>query len=545
MSFGASPLGPTPFGSLPGPDGSSAAPFETLLESPDLPRVYVLRARPYDPVAGTTATKLYGQSDVIWRGNAHAPMRLIQALDVQGAIFSGFDGLSGSSVPQFGGIRLAANEEADGTIPEDDLTGYTWDGRVIEVFLGGEDFGVSQFQPVFVGRSLDLVWDDTTYTIVARDPAADLSVPIQSNLYAGTGGNPPYPPEGGSDLQDSPKPLAFGKPRKVTAIPVDTTALIYQVHDGAIKAVDAVYDQGAALTFNADQANLYTAGAPAAGFYDTDLANGLIRLGAPPNGGSVTVDVQGATDDGTTSGTLLETAADLIEHVAKTYGGFAAADLDSSSFSALNTDTSAPLSLYLTGVTSIAEVIDRIATSILGFWTFTRTGLLRVGQVKFRTATRSIAEAEVHRIERLRTALPFWRRTIGYARSWTVQNQGDLAGLGATQSYIDFVRVPYRFESDEDATVPTTRPLAREETIETLLNDSSDAATEATRQLTLTKAQRDLYEVDVARHQWLIRPGDTVELTYPRWGLSGGRDFIVLAVSENTTSALTTLSLWG
>lgn len=547
MLYGTGIYGTTPYARDTFSDQSVAPIFESLFEDPDITRIYVLEAKPWDPGIGATIDRYY--ADRFWRGDIHASVRLVEALDVQGAIFSGFGGLSGSSVPQFGGIRLAAHSENDDTIEEDELSDFYWDGRSIRVMMGGEGFSFNQMEPIFVGKALDLSWDLDTYTVVVRDPAASLQSPIQTTLYEGTGGGAlptgPYPPEGGDDVKATPKPIAYGRPQNCRARVVDAASDVYQVADHALKAVDAVYDKGIALSFKLDRIDVYGT-TPNPGEYITDLSAGLIRLGAPPEGGTITADIQGSTLDGTPTGALLETAADIVKHMVKTYGGFTDADLNLTSFADLNTDTSAPLSIYLESESpSVSAVIDEIMRSVLGFWTFTREGQLRVGQVRFRSPVAATIQAsEIIRMERRRTELPFWRRKIGYGRSWTVQDADALAAT-SPDAHRDFVGNAYRFVSDEDVTVQTARPLAREETIETLLNDEADASTESTRQLALTSANRDHYEAETLRHQWVLRPGDTVNLTFDRWGLSGGRDMIVLSVSENSNTGVTTLALWG
>src|SRR5690606_29502373 len=82
-------------------------------------------------------------------------------------------------------------------------------------------------------------------SIPLRDRQAELEVPLQDDLYAGTGGL-----EGTADLTDKPRPVALGDVRNVPAVLVDPARLIYQVADSEIEAL-TVYDRGIELGTNA------------------------------------------------------------------------------------------------------------------------------------------------------------------------------------------------------------------------------------------------------------------------------------------------------
>lgn len=78
--------------------------------------------------------------------------------------------------------------------------------------------------------------------IKLRDLPQEMAVPVQTTKYAGSGTL-----EGGDDLTGKPKPLCFGKVLNVAPPMVDSTKLIFQVHDGALASLDAVRDRGVAL----------------------------------------------------------------------------------------------------------------------------------------------------------------------------------------------------------------------------------------------------------------------------------------------------------
>jgi hypothetical protein len=100
----------------------------------------------------------------------------------------------------------------------------------------------------------------------------------------------------------------------VTPAQINATNLVYQVHDGAVNAIPAVYDFGYALPTpgtvgpDADYASYAAliAATISNGHYATCKALGLFRLGSTP-AGAVTCDVQG--DSGGTGGYVTDTAS--------------------------------------------------------------------------------------------------------------------------------------------------------------------------------------------------------------------------------------------
>jgi hypothetical protein len=141
-----------------------------------------------------------------------------------------------------------------------------------------------------------------TLRISIRDNAFKLDVPASLNVYGGTGSA-----DGTADMAGKRKPLAFGVVNNITPAQVNPANLTYQVHDGAVNAIPAVYDSGYALSGpDADYAS-YAALAAATitnGHYATAKAVGLFRLGSAPNG-LITCDVQG--DSGGSGGYITTT----------------------------------------------------------------------------------------------------------------------------------------------------------------------------------------------------------------------------------------------
>jgi len=205
---------------------------------------------------------------------------------------------------------------------------YAVDGRPIVVKIGRAGDLYANYLPIFVGKGFDWIISEATVTVTIRDNGYRLVVPAQPNIYGGTGGA-----DGGADLANKRKPRAFGYLLNVSPPLVVPASLIYQINDGPVYAITAVYDRGAALTIGTDYPTYAAllAAATAAGHYDTCLALGYFKLGSVPNG-TVTADVSGDT----TGGDFAFKAAAIVRRlVVGTAGLSDPQDLYSASFQTL------------------------------------------------------------------------------------------------------------------------------------------------------------------------------------------------------------------
>jgi len=204
---------------------------------------------------------------------------------------------------------------------DQELDGYTdiiWNGRSIEVLIGGkyhpnlyDEYNTlfSEFERIFYGTVDGLQWDNGKISFSVYDFGINLERNIQDEFYQGTGTT-----EGGSELEGKPKPICMGRCVNVPPVLVDTTYDVYQVHFRSIEEVEGVRDKGDDLTADGDIVDLVLddvySWTPVSGHYITDLANGLIRLGAPPDG-KVTADIRGDNVGG-----YIETSGDILKRIA-------------------------------------------------------------------------------------------------------------------------------------------------------------------------------------------------------------------------------------
>lgn len=134
-----------------------------------------------------------------------------------------------------------------------------------------------------------------------------------------------------------PIPILYGDWRttagggeKIPAYQTDSTVGTggrFHVAGHCIKAIEAVYKNGASVSFTGDEAN----------------GRFTLNVAYTPATDTITVNCRGATVDATTDGTLLENPALILKDFLKTWLGKADADLDLTAFTLFNTNTTGTL----------------------------------------------------------------------------------------------------------------------------------------------------------------------------------------------------------
>lgn len=518
MIFSSTPFSSVPFSSVVD-DYSVLSLFSGLISNQDADRAYLFDCQPYDPTGASTVD--VGFSDGLKRPilNGRAwPARVGTVLNMEVNLFS--DSWAGSSGRGSNAFGVMTVKIGDGD--HDAILDYLWDGRQVRVLMGADGFDYSEFEPVFVGTAADIEFDERELRIIMRDKAELLNLPIQETVYSGSGGL-----EGGDDIKGQGKPLCYGVRKNITPILVDRANLIYQWHDGSSEACDGAFDGALALTPAAtpDVADI-TVPSVAAGEYVTQLSGGYIKLGAEP-AKALTLDVRGDNTGG-----YVDTAADIGKRVVINHTMYTASDIDLQSISDTNTANSAAVGWYGNSGTP-ADVLSQLMDSIGGSWVFNRSGELVFGVFQFSTSVGTISRNDIKSIQRVRSPIPTWRRQLGYAESCTVQSQQDLVSA-ATDARKDFVSRQFRLAVSESAAIKTRRALSESVEINTLLDDATEAATEAARQQGIFGADRHRYNITAKRQQFKYRAGQTITIDHPRFGFPA--DAVILGIVENTGS---------
>jgi hypothetical protein len=413
------------------------------------------------------------------------------------------------------------------------IQGLAIDGRNISVKIGRPSDPYNNFYTVFSGTASDWSVEEDLVKIFLIDNSYRLGVTLQPNLYGGTGGS-----DGGTDLFGKRKPRAFGYVNNVSPPCVVPASLIYQVHDGSVSAITAVYDRGSVLTFSADYATyaLLAAATIAAGHYGTCLAQGYFRLNTAPTG-TITADVSGDN----TGGVFASTSTDIVRRIVSTTGTVGdPSGLYLPSFISVLAAQPAPIGYWVApdSTNTIADALANIMGAIGGWAGFRRSGLLDVGIVygpSGRIPNAMFDRTDIFEISRdpLPTSLspPPYRQRCAYQHNWTVQT--DIAGsVGATRT--SFLAQADRYSESVNTNVLLNHPFAIDQTpVASYFLNQSDAQAESDRLLALFSKNAALYRFKVGYQPFALDLGDVVNVTYPRWDLTVGKNLQVLEFTED------------
>ena len=234
----------------------------------------------------------------IYDPRVNAPLRIVRTIFSGGNRIGGFISMAGRIEINNNDGALDLYQEQFGVV-----------GRSVIVRMGEVGASYGAFRSIFEGTVNGWSVDESKLVLTIKDKLADLDVPIQSNLYTGTGGL-----EGGADLANKAKPICFGQVFNIPAVLIDSGNLIYQVHDGPIISVDAVFDRGVALD--------KVASPPGVGQFSQDISTGTFTLGGIPTG-TITADVKGSSFPA-----YEDRTGDVIERMLIEYGGLSLSDFD-------------------------------------------------------------------------------------------------------------------------------------------------------------------------------------------------------------------------
>lgn len=469
--------------------------------------------------------------------NAHFAPRLAQPFLMRRDLFD--------RATTFGTVRAGKGQitlnNADGGL--DYLLGVALPGRSVRVYQGTPPAAFTSGWAL-VGRAKvrQVEIRDGQVVISLADRLADLEKPLLTSKYAGNNSLPAGVEGTANDIKDKFKPRIYGRVFAAPAVHVNTSRDIYQCSDVAA-SITAVYDRGIALTAGSAYADLadMQANVPSASQYRVLSSAGgtYVRLG--------TIATGAVTFDGETSELR---AASLIQQVALD-AGLSAGDISSADVSALNTLTSAPVGVFVDGETTALAVVDELANAVGAWVGFDAADVLRmqrlaapsgspvlaIDRARILALTLSAADGE--------RGVPSWSIRLDYQRVYSTQNDLNTAVTAARRALL---AETYRTVSLDNAAIKTAWPDSTPLSFTTCLCNASDAIAEASRRAGLYGVQRQLVSV-TARLEPLqaaaLDIGLCVQITHPRYGLSGGWLGRVVGLETNADTGETTIRLWG
>lgn len=506
---------------------------------PALPGVRTLRFA----TQGYTTKPSDSPANTHYEGRIQQPANVRRDCFQQGQTF-------GRTQIGYGELVLVNN---DGAL--DDLLGYSYAGRAISIKLGTvlpNSGGVPTWTTVLAGtmEQAQFSWQKVTFRV--RDRQQDLAKPLQQVRFAGNNSLPAGLEGVADDLKDRPKPLVYGQVFNVAPPCVNTTRLIYQVHQGsALQSIDGVYDRGVPLTAGATYASQVAmeTTAPTAGQYrvwNDATAGCFVRLGSAP-AGTVTVDAtQGAAAANRTAGQLFNAIL--------TKAGISGGSISSADITALDAAVAYPMGVYAAHDRDVTplELLDLVCNSVGAWFGADVSGVFRIGRIEVPTGTAvgTITATDIIKIERVAgrdagAGVPAWKVKLGYKR---IHNTQVDLGTGVAVDRKTFLASEYRRTETSDSAVLTANLTSPELEFNTHLVSASDAAAEAARRLTMYKTRRDFYEVTLrvdAALAAVLDLGKIVTLQVNRYGMSAGKKFLIVGIRTQMRGYLFDLTLWG
>ncbi len=436
--------------------------------------------------------------------------------------------------------------DADGAVAAD-LQGATIEGRPMRLLLGRPDAAYDQFTPIWVGVADALARGDGIVTVSGTDASWHLDEPVARRRYAGTGGR-----EGPAELAGRPAPIALGTVRNAEGVPLDPARLIDHWHDGAVAAIDALYDRGLALprdTGVGSDGDLPSYAAlceadVAPGQFATCRAEGLTRRGSPADG-MVTADLRGDTVDGV----FVESLPAITVRLLATRSGLPADQFDGLSFDRLAVEIPEAGGVYLAGEESVRSLLGRLLAGIGCTWSIDRRGRVfarawRVPQE--RDATLTLDETDILAIDADPLPPPVGRRDVAYDLNHRVQTGAEVAGA-VSAAHRTWLAAPHRAVVRDNPAVRAGHARAREPAVlVTHLRDRAAAARVADRLDALFGQPRSLLRVEVPSALGaVVTPGQTVLLRGAIPGIATPSARQAWPIGHDPIARRATVLLWG
>lgn len=307
---------------------------------------------------------------------------------------------------------------------------FVWAGASITIYAGTSGLAWP-WTTVFAGKVKSFRAAASKLSVVASVDDEPFSVQIPSATYAGTGGL-----EGGADIKGKPKPWAFGAPKNVEPVLIDSVNSVFQVsaYGTGIKAVTAMYERGAPFSASfgnyADYGALVAANIPA-GRWATCLASGLIRLGAPPYG-LITADIEGDYN----SSVWARLPGAILQRIA-TALSISSGVIDSTSLGAIDTYAATlpgggNISLYLTEQETFFDLAQRLALTFNAQAGISWTGKIFMTRLAIGSPVATL-DSQQKRLPRVTECVetdvspPYTKIQMGAQKCWRVHTFDEIA----------------------------------------------------------------------------------------------------------------------
>ena len=413
----------------------------------------------------------------------------------------------------------------------------TADGLDVSIYHGPrrgyfDDFSLRM---KVLGRSFSGA--DKRTRLQLRNDVSLVAKPIASSYYTGEGLM-----DGDLDIAGLPVPSAFGTCGNVGMVRMLKASEVWQIAQGPLQGINAVYDGGLPLTFTADYPTLAAliAAPVSAGQYATCEALGLVRF-FENAAFKYTADIQGFVFETEWLATLSQIAEYLLRHRA---GLFANAIDRAAVFSVGAVEAG-----YYTGTSDllVSDFLDEAARSIVGFHGLGRDGRYRLKRVLAPSSYALPQAIPVAGVDVKPEDFETYVRSeqpVRYDRNWTPMTDQEIAPAVSDE------RRQYLKSQGRSITIPNGSAAAFYKTsapgdpINSIVVSQFWATEIGKEAIKMVGTEQSTYSVDVGRRGYLLDGGDPVTFTTDRYGASGNV-WIVKEIQERSEGERMTLKVFG
>lgn len=402
----------------------------------------------------------------------------------------------------------------------------TGDGLDVSIYHGPvrgyfDDFSLRMR---VLGRSFD--GDDKRTRLQLRNDVSLVQKPIASSYYTGEGLL-----DGDLDIAGLAVPSAFGTCSNVSMVRLNKANEVWQIAQGPLQAINAVYDGGEPLIFAGDYPDLgaIIAAPVSPGQYLTCVALGLVRF-YEEAAFKYTADAQGFVFEGE----WLSSLAQISEYLLRRRAGLFANAIDRAAIFGIGAVEAG----YFTGTSDllVSDFLDEAARSIIGFHGLGRDGRYRLKRV-FAPSSYALPQAiPVAGVdiqpEHFETSV-ISEQEVRFDRNWTVMTDAEIAPSVSDE------RRQYLKSSGRSITIANGsaaafyKTAAPGEPINSIVTSQSWATDVGKEAVKMRGTEQSFYSVELGRRGYLLDGGDPIALSTDRYG-AGGVVWIIREIQERS-----------
>lgn len=513
---------------------TTLAQLSDWLKSTDQIRVVLVEVESVIVGGGGTASYYLSNRPFTTRGSDSPANISYEAAITGGVTFnSSMDITGGNASMGFGDIQI---DNTDGS--RDSWLNNIWVNKPINIYIGDARWSRADFVRIFSGLVLDVdTKDRSSINLLLVDKLQKLNVAISEKVIGGTGEN-----------KDRLIPIVLGECFNITPILVSTPEtispqdpIIYQVNAGstvtgtsAIERIIEIRDNGAGPFPD----SLYVANTAL-------LAQGKFSIPRNPVG-TLTVSVQGAKNE---SSVYSSKIGAVIRNILLNYGKrVPLTDINTTQFDAFDTVTPYDVGVFIENRENVLDICQQLANSAGAYLVTDLDGKFKLVQLVADITAPADYSVGVSDMEyntfSVSQKLPVEGAVkLAYCKNWTVQASGNASGLPVSTTEV--LGRNFFFTTKTDQTVLTNYVQSGEPVQkDTLLINTTQSDTEATRLLNLKKTPRFIYTATYFAHMLPVELGQTINITHPRFGFSSGKTGMVVQVDRDWLNGKVTIGVF-